>query len=93
MINLANTQPILTPKLKQRLQVKLKAINRIESINIFTMPTKIKDRDISAMFNGLLALLREKVQQEQSEKYLRLKLKYERLKYLYSKKCNTNKYI
>ena len=72
-------------KLKQCLQLKLSKIKRLESVDIFSMPSKINDKDISSMFNGLLRLLKEKIQQEQCEKYLRLKLKYSRLKYLYNK--------
>lgn len=72
--------------IKQKIYLKLKPLSRLESINIFTMPTKIQDRDITAMFNGLLALLSEKIKQEQTEKYLRLKLKYDRLNNLYHRK-------
>lgn len=89
MINLAKNKILPNPILKQNIKFNLKALDSIESIKIFTMPSKIKDRDIMAMFNGLLTLLREKVQQEQSEKYLRLKLKYDRLKLLYYKKRYT----
>ncbi|MBQ8522357.1 MAG: hypothetical protein IJ458_01680 [Clostridia bacterium] len=84
MINLA-FKPINTCYLKQNLRLHLKRVDKLESIHIFSMPTKIRDSDISAMFNGLLALLREKVKQEQNEKYLLLKLKYARLKSLYNK--------
>lgn len=84
MINLA-LKPIFKPLLKNNIHLQLKSMHKLESVRIFTMPTKIKDRDINAMFSGLLALLKEKVQQEQSEKYLHLKLKYSRLKYLYNK--------
>ena len=81
MINL-HTNPIV----KQKILLKLKPMSKLESINIFTMPTIIKDADIKAMFNGLLSLLSEKIKQEQTEKYLRLKLKYRRLKQLYYRK-------
>ena len=65
-------------------------MNKLEFINIFAIPSRINEHDIHSMFNGLISLIREKIQQEQTEKYLRLKLKYDRLKYLYnkSKKCN-----
>ena len=80
-----------TPILKQKILFKLKPLSKLEDINIFAMPSRIKDGDIKAMFNGLLALLGEKIKQEQTEKYLRLKLKYNRLKQLYYRKiANTN---
>ncbi|MBO5910250.1 MAG: hypothetical protein J6Q15_01940 [Clostridia bacterium] len=66
MSNLAIQQNI-KPILKQPQQLKLKSISRLESIHIFAMPTRIRNTDITAMFNGLLALIREKSQQEQSE--------------------------
>ena len=82
MINLAfDIKPAI---LKQPLHLKLKSLKALESINIFSMPSRVSDKDITAMFNGLLCLLREKIQQEQSEKYLRLKLKYNKLKSLYN---------
>ncbi|MBQ7798592.1 MAG: hypothetical protein IJ371_05665 [Clostridia bacterium] len=90
MINLATIQPTIKALLKQNLKLKLKPLTNLTSIKIFAMPTRIKDRDIQAMFNGLLTLLREKIQQEQSEKYLRLKLKYARLKYVYNKLKQSN---
>ena len=80
-----------TPIIKQKILIKLKALSKLEGINIFAMPTRIKDGDIKAMFNGLLALLSEKIKQEQTEKYLRLKLKYNRLKQLYYRKINNIK--
>ena len=49
------------------------------------MPTRIKNSDINAMFNGLLGLIKDKFNQEQNEKYLQLKLQYSRLQYLYNK--------
>lgn len=49
------------------------------------MPSKITNNDILAMFKGLLNLMREKLQQEQTAKYLDMKLKYNRLKYIYEK--------
>ena len=70
--------------LKQHIHLNLKGLARLENINIFTIPSRIKTTDINAMFNGLLALLNEKVKQEQSEKYFQLQLKYNRLKYLYN---------
>ena len=76
--------------LKQNLFLKLKPLSKLECIKIFAMPTKIQDKDILAMFKGLLALMREKNQQEQTEKYLNLKLKYNRLEYLYKKSKKAN---
>ena len=84
MINILKKQSVL-PILKQNIRLHLKGANLLEPIKIFAMPSTIKDRDIMAMFNGLLRLVKEKAQQEQCEKYLNLKLKYERLKYLYDK--------
>ena len=78
-----------TPILKQKILFKLKPLSMLEDINIFAMPTRIKDSDIKAMFNGLLALLGEKIKQEQTEKYLKLKLKYNRLKQLYHRKITS----
>ena len=77
-----------TPIIKQKILIKLKPLSKLEGINIFAMPTRIKDGDIKAMFNGLLSLLSEKIKQEQTEKYLRLKLKYNRLKQLYYRKIS-----
>ena len=79
-----------TPILKQNIFLQLKPLSKLESIKIFAMPTKIQDKDIVAMFKGLLALMREKNQQEQTEKYLNLKLKYNRLEYLYKKSKRAN---
>ena len=84
MINLAINN-YLKPVIKRPQALTLKPLYKLESVKIFAMPTRIKDRDISAMFNGLLALLKEKVQQEQTEKYLQLKLKYTRLQKLYNR--------
>ena len=81
------------PIIKQKTSIKLKALSKLENINIFAIPTRIKDGDIKAMFNGLLALLGEKIKQEQTEKYLRLKLKYNRLKQLYYRKINNIKAV
>ena len=75
----------IKPILKQNIKLTLKPLHNIESVNIFTMPSKIQDKDIIAMFKGVMGLMREKLQQEQTEKYLKLKLKYSRLKYLYDK--------
>ncbi|MBQ3502194.1 MAG: hypothetical protein IJA72_00825, partial [Clostridia bacterium] len=72
MINTVEVLNTYKPILKQYTNVKLKAISSISSVNIFTIPSRIQDKDISSMFKGLLALLREKIQQEQSEKYLNL---------------------
>lgn len=77
-----------TPIIKQKTIFKLKPLSTLEEINIFALPSRIKDGDIKAMFNGLLALLGEKIKQEQTEKYLRLKLKYNRLKQLYYRKIS-----
>ena len=52
------------------------------------MPSRISDKDILSMFNGLLALLREKVEHDQMQKLLNLKMKYSRLKALYNKSRN-----
>ena len=82
-----------TAIIKQKTLIKLKALSKLEDINIFAMPTRIKDGDIKAMFNGLLALLGEKIKQEQTEKYLRLKLKYNRLKLLYYRKISNTKAV
>jgi len=85
MINFA-IKNSYTPVLKQNIfYIKLKALKKLEYVRIFALPSKIKDRDINAMFNGLVALLKEKIQQEQIEKYLQLKLNYNRLKKLYNK--------
>ena len=80
-----------TSIIKQKALLKLKALSRLENINIFAMPTRIQDGDIKAMFNGLLALLSEKIKQEQTAKYLQLKLKYDRLKQLYYRKTTNTK--
>lgn len=84
MINIV-TNTNLKPLIKQKIFIKLKPLHSLQNINIFAMPPKIKDKDIISMFNGILTLMREKIQQEQTEKYLKLKLKYTRLKYLYDK--------
>lgn len=85
MINSVHKLIKFKPILKQNYRLKLKPIKSLENINIFAMPSKIQDKDIIAMFKGVLNLMREKVQQEQTEKYLKLQLKYSRLKYLYNK--------
>ncbi len=94
MLNIVNKLNI-KPFVKQPIYLKLKPMYKLESIHIFSMPTRIKDRDIKAMFNGLLGLLREKERQEQNEKYFQLQLKYNRLKqvYLNLKKISHNKII
>ena len=79
--------------IKQQIRLKLKPLSQLENINIFAMPSRIKDCDIKAMFNGLLALLGEKIKQEQTEKYLRLKLKYNRLRQLYYRKITNTKAV
>jgi len=84
MIN-TNKLTIKKPILKCRIKLKLKPLHNLENINILAIPSCIKDTDIIAMFKGLINLLREKFQQEQVEKFLNLKLKYNRLKYLYNK--------
>ena len=76
------------PFLKQNVKLSLKPLAHLSNIDIFAMPTRIKDDDIVAMFKGLLRLVEEKVNQQQTEKYLKLKLQYSRLKYLYNKKLN-----
>ena len=73
------------PIIKQAQSIKLSRVSRLESVNIFSIPNQIKNDDINAMFNGLLRLIKDTCQQEQSEKYLRLKLQYSRLQYLYNK--------
>ena len=78
------------PTLKQYTRLKLKHIQKLENINIYTMPTRIRDNDIIAMFKGVVSLMREKIKQEQTEKFLSLKLKYDRLKYLYNKARQSN---
>jgi len=73
------------PTLKQPIKLKLKPLTSLENINIFAMPPKIHDKDIISMFKGILNLVSEKIRQEQTEKFLILKLKYDRLKHLYNK--------
>lgn len=90
MINPVHKSTKLKPILKQNFKLKLKPIKSLENINIFAMPSKIQDKDIVAMFKGVLNLMREKIQQEQTEKYLKLQLKYTRLKYLYNKLNHSN---
>jgi len=85
MNKLCYNQTSYTPIIKYAIKLKLKAIKSLENINIFTMPTRIKNQDLTAMFSGLISLVREKVRQEQVEKYLRLKLKYDRLHKQYCK--------
>ena len=85
MINTANKLNLYKRTLKQKCNLKLKPLKALETVHIFAMPTKIQDKDITAMFKGVLNLMREKIQQEQTEKFLTLKLKYDRLKYLYDK--------
>lgn len=80
-----STTKVFHPILKQPLEFKLKPLKSLQGVKIFAMPSKIQDKDILAMFNGVIALMREKVMQEQTEKYLTLKLKYNKLKYLYTK--------
>lgn len=77
---------ITKPILKQNIKFVLRPLNELKTVDIFAMPSRIQDNDIIAMFKGLLKLMQEKVQQEQTEKYLKLKLQYLRLKYLYDKK-------
>ena len=74
-----------TPILKQNLRLKLKPLSSLNSINIFALPSRVQDKDILAMFKGLLRLMQQKAHQDQAEKYLNLELKYNRLKYLYNK--------
>ncbi len=86
---ISNTQLTFTytkPLIKQLYgNLKCGKIAKLESVNIFSMPTRISDKDVLSMFKGLLSLINEKSAQQQTEKYLNLKLKYERLKYLYSR--------
>lgn len=71
--------------IKQAYIVKLKPISGLHNVDIFCMPSKISNNDILAMFKGLLNLMREQLQQEQTAKYLAMKLKYNRLKYIHQK--------
>ena len=71
--------------LKQNLNVKLVPLKQLKNINIFLLPSKIKNSDINAMFGGVLSLFKQKIIQEQNEKYIRLKLQYQHLKNLYLK--------
>ena len=71
--------------IKQAQNVKLSKVSRLESVNIFSIPNQIKNDDINAMFNGLLRLIKDSYQQKQNEKYLKLKLQYSKLQYLYNK--------
>ena len=84
MINLA-LKSTFNPILKQPQRLKLTKLNRLERVNIFAMPSRINNNDITSMFKGLLGLVKEQSRQEQSEKYLQLKLQYARLQYLYNK--------
>ena len=84
MINLA-VKELYKSIIKQPINVKLSKTHHLKRINIFAVPTRIKNNDINAMFNGLLKLVMESCRQEQSEKYLQLKLQYSRLQYLYNK--------
>lgn len=90
MINTANKLTYLKPILKQNVRLVLKPLTKLENINIFAMPSRIQDADIISMFKGVMRLMREKIQQEQTEKFLTLKLKYDRLKYLYDKLKQSN---
>lgn len=88
MINLINITPKHQYKkavLKQSLFFKLKSLHKLENIKILSMPSKIKDKDILALFNGVISLVKEKVAQEQTQKLITLKLKYNKIKYLYNK--------
>ena len=87
MINTAKIIKI-KPILKQNIKLKLIPIKMLENINIFTLPSRIQESDIMAMFKGIMNLMREKIKQEQSQNFLALKLKYDRLKYLYDKSRN-----
>ena len=90
MINTAKKLKIIKPILKQTFKLRLKALPSLENIKIFAIPTRIKDSDILAMFKGVISLIREKIQQEQTERFLNLKLKYDRLKYLYDRNKQAN---
>lgn len=87
MLNIIHTNYI--PLLKRDIHLKLKPLNELETVKIFAMPSMIRDKDIMAMFKGLLSLITEKSKQEQTEKYLLLQLKYSRLKYLYNQLLQT----
>lgn len=71
--------------IKQYYIVKLKPVSKLRNVDIFCMPSKITNNDIMAMFKGLLNLMREKLEQEQTAKYLAMKLKYNRLKFIHQK--------
>lgn len=72
--------------IKQKVyNLNLKPLHSLQSVSIFSMPSRIRDKDILAMFNGLLALMREKNEQDNLQKFLKLKMKYSRLKNLYDK--------
>ncbi|MFQ6724199.1 MAG: hypothetical protein ACLRFE_02570 [Clostridia bacterium] len=75
---------LIKPTIKKPQKVALKPLDKFESIKIFAIPSRINDKDIRSMFNGLIRLIEEKARQEQTEKYLRLKLEYSRLKTLYT---------
>ena len=79
------TKNLNTPIIKQPQNIKLSKVSRLESVNIFSIPNQIKNVDITAMFNGILRIIKESCQQEQNGKYLRLKLQYSKLQYLYNK--------
>ena len=84
MIKLALTSNF-SPILKHPQYLKLTGLARLERVNITAMPSAISNSDISAMFNGLLNLIKDKLSHEQNAKYLQLKLEYSRLQYLYNK--------
>ena len=65
--------------------LSIKPIHKLQNINIFSMPSRISDKDVLAMFNGLLALIRKKNEQDHLQEFLTLKLKYSKLKTLYDK--------
>ena len=72
--------------IKQKIyNLNIKPIHNLQNVNIFAMPSKISNQDILAMFNGLMALMREKNEQDQMQKFLNLKMRYSRLKTLYDK--------
>lgn len=71
--------------IKQGYELHLKPLKQMEKLDIFCMPSRITNNDILAMFKGLLNLMREKLQQEQTARYLDMKLKYNRLKYIHQK--------
>lgn len=84
-----NPLNIYQPTIKQSISnLTCKSLHTLNNVTIFAIPTRINDKDILSMFKGLLSLISEKSHQQQTAKYLTLKLKYEHLYRLYRKKSN-----